>query len=472
MIFWATVLSFIVGLMYFMMYPRSDKIDTIDKPASEALIANFVSQHQAARDYIREILLSTSKMTGAPHESNETEAQKKLFILPSSFEDFIPDIQLLETAYNLNPESHCSSDNNCGGYVSILACLTRKDKTNPDGTRITGELIDCIKEPAKVKYVMTYGYVPETDINLFKNKNLLWEEAVLRRTSGSPDCGFLYQTNPSIGVAGEFKINTSQNLTRKIPQAISDALHNTIQGAAQDPVDQSKKWLLFCISPVHDPYVTEGLILHYDSIINSLSPQLHHEKEASEWPNLTRDSDNFALIDGNSKKWNPYNDTALFFDGTKIVNTQLDQTNFGNYFTISYVVKYNSSSNSYGTFGSESDIPRLIGGLYNGKTLTFGIKGYGDTLSVPVQTNKIVQITYTVDQQSHAIYVNGVLKARANFPIFTHLSSANFLIGQSPLDSSHRMEGNLYNFKVYERVLRQEEILHNLKTDKKRFNFK
>lgn len=472
MIFWATVLSFIVGLMYFMMYPRSDKIDTIDKPASEALIANFVSQHQAARDYVREILIAISKASGAPHDSAATESQKKLFILPSSFEDFIPGIQLLETAYKLNPESYCSSSGTCGGYVSVLACLSRKDRTDSNGIRLTGKLVDCTTEDAKVKYIMTYGYVPDTDINLFKNKNLLWEQAVLRRTSGSPDCGFIYQTNANIGVTGEFKINTSQSLTRKIPQAVSDALYSFIQKSIQDPVDKSKKWLLFCISPANNPYVTEGLVLHYDSMINALSPQLHHAKETTEWPNLTKGAGDSATISGGSTEWNPYEQTALLFDGSRIVNTQIDQADFGNYFTISYVVKYDNASSPYGTFGGGTSTPRLIGGIYDGSTLTFGVKGQGDTLSVTVPPNQTVQITYTVDQQNHAVYVNGELKASAEFPIFTHLSSAQFLIGQSPADTYNLMQGNIYNFKVYNRVLKQDEILRNLKTDKKRFNFK
>lgn len=471
MIFWATVLSFIVGLMYFMMYPRSDKIDTVDRPASEAFVANFVSQHQAARQYAREILLALSKVSGSTHESTDTEAQKKLFILPVFFEDFIPNIQLTETAYKLDPSAYCPAGSSCGGYTSVLACLDRKDGFYSDGTRITGKLVDCVTSPAKIRYIMTYGYVPEADINVFKNKNILWESAILRRTSGSPDCGFVYQTNPNIGVAGEFRISNSQKITRKIPQAVSDALAQIIQRAPQDTHSDSKKWMMFCLSPANEPYVTNGLVLHYDSFMNALSPTLHHSKETTEWANLVDGSNNFAQISGGPKEWNPYRESSLFFDGSRSVNTQIDQSTFGNFFTISYVARYDTPSGSYGTFGGGTTEPRLMGGIFNGSNLLFGIKGKSDTLSVPIKPFETIQVTYSVDQQNHSVYINGELKANSKFPIFTRLSPASFIIGQSPADTFTKMQGNIYNFKVYDRVLNQAEIEKNFKTDRKRFNF-
>ena len=62
MLFWVTVISFLVGIMTFMIYPREDQIETVHLPASEAYIAGFVTQHQAAKDYLREGLVALQRL--------------------------------------------------------------------------------------------------------------------------------------------------------------------------------------------------------------------------------------------------------------------------------------------------------------------------------------------------------------------------------------------------------------------------
>ena len=49
MIFWTTVLTFMIGLMITMLFPRSDRVDIEELPVSESFVASFAAQHQFAR---------------------------------------------------------------------------------------------------------------------------------------------------------------------------------------------------------------------------------------------------------------------------------------------------------------------------------------------------------------------------------------------------------------------------------------
>ena len=71
MVFWGTVLAFVIGIMYYMMHPMEDKINTIYMPASEAYVSSFVAQHQAAKDAAREISVSLTNAAPLTKKQND-----------------------------------------------------------------------------------------------------------------------------------------------------------------------------------------------------------------------------------------------------------------------------------------------------------------------------------------------------------------------------------------------------------------
>lgn len=48
MFFWLTVLTFLAGLLMYSLHPRSDRMETLDKPRADALVVPFIAQHVAA----------------------------------------------------------------------------------------------------------------------------------------------------------------------------------------------------------------------------------------------------------------------------------------------------------------------------------------------------------------------------------------------------------------------------------------
>ncbi len=461
MIFWATVLAFIVGMMYYMMYPRSDTLDTIMKPASDIYINTFVTQHQAARDYSNAILPAISRIAPAPTTTATTD-KEKLFILPATMTNFMPPMQVDDS------KNSATVGENAGFYTSLIACMNHKDRLKDNGEMDYGTLLNCTDSYALTKYVITYGEVPDIESNLFKNKNtnrlMQWEKAILRRTSGSPDCGYLSKMN---GNAIDYYINTSQSLTRKLPRAVTTALQTDFDSASTD--------LLFCLTPLNNPYVTDGLILHYDAILNGGNT---HILQTDTWVNLANNTFNAKIENpsGSVNQWNvaDKDNIPLFFNGSRELDTTYDVMQLGNYFTISFVIKYvgiNSGENVI-TFGTGATDTTLLGGLYNGTNIRIGFKNTSYELLAPIPLNKITQITYTVDQTKHVLYVDGVQKAQGDYPpFFTTLSSGNLYIGSDMFGGYNKLKGRMYNFKVYNRPLWQDEISKNLKTDKKRFNF-
>lgn len=410
MLFWVTVISFLVGIMTFMIYPREDQIETVHLPASEAYIAGFVTQHQAAKDYLREGLVALQRLPD--YATDEAQSGAVLSLSgegdngESPLVEFLLPTQSIMTTKNFQPTSN-------DGFVSVLGCFSRPER-KVSGNYVSAGLQPCTASSAQTKYVFTYGPLPDFfDDPYMRNKTLLWEAAILRRTHGSPDCGFLQknqvrvldESTGKVKVEDAYFVNNSSHLTRKIPSKFAEFLGSYIGQTMNDCsgyashgrvggdriiVDGCSAPLLFCMTPANDPYPQAELIINYDSKINTGEPGNHAEslndlpQESGNpiWTNLGRGTGGSTIQNGQistsgSASWHDTDECSCeSLKGTncselestdavnecytckqvcinpsltidgRVIDTGIKPKEFGNSFTISFLAKLDNESTS------------------------------------------------------------------------------------------------------------------------------
>lgn len=506
MIFWATVLSFLIGIMTYMYYPRTDQVQTVHLPSSEAYIATFVAQHQAAKDYLREALIALKTL---PNHIGGSVSDDSVLILSGEdrnsavdgttgkkpetpLVNFLPQIQSISTTNNLHPTVN-------DGFVSVLACFNHPERKymKNEGEKQTvayfeNQLTPCLDKAAQTKYVLTYGPLPDySDAPYMRNKILVWEAAILKRTHGSPDCGFLQREG------NRYFINTSARLTRTVPNAFMNLLKDYID---EDPAshriftvnDEALAPLLFCMTPANDPYPRSGMLVNFDSIVNQ-GEAGHHVSHImalskQEWVNLAINDDpelpvsaEIIGVGEGSDAWHVLPegvnndhfenlDKGLTFQAPRSVNTNIPQNKLGNTFTISFRALFREGT--YGIFEAENcqpsvGYPCLISQYENG-TLSITLKESdtrSSTVSGAVSSDTITQIDYVVNATGHKLFINGKVVSDIVFSAENATTKISDLNGLSETSSSggkpkivlgkngtsDYMSGTLYNFLVYNR---------------------
>ncbi len=529
MIFWATVISFMIGIMTFMLYPREDQIKTVHLPASEAYIASFVTQHQAAKDYLREGLVALQKLP--EHATNSDENDSILALsgeasggtgIESPLINFLTPSQSIMTTSKFQPE--VSAENN-GGFVSVLGCFTRPER-KIENTYVESDLRECVSDTAQTKYVFTYGPLPYFDNDLYmRNKTLLWEAAILKRTHGSPDCGFLEKDvkrkafdkdgNAIMIGTDQYFVNNSSRLTRKVPSKFAAFLDKNAYLTTMEecdktggrPSDKNRddknrivlssdcSPVLFCMTPANDPYPQTGLIINYDSKINTgeagfhavKTEDLNTEGSDSIWTNLgrgiTHASTGAVIAKGDGKikfsgsssdNWHDVRPDSTYSCGqdclalnnpkdilacdaynlecsnpsftmdNRTIDTGIKPEQFGNSFTISFLAKLNveNASSQYAVFGTEVSCTPAAGRpclrawvAQSGSQpqITFELKE-SDTKVSQVSANLSStksQFDYIVSPGGHKLYVDGSLIHQDSFGIDKAISEIAGLNGDN-----------------------------------------
>ena len=492
MVFWSTVLAFIIGIMTYIIYPREDQISTVHMPASEAYISGFVAQHQAAKDYLREALIGLNKLSG---KVSATHSEGAILVLSgekdgeeTSLVNFMPMTQTVSTSSDLKPKS---------GFTSVLGCFTHPERKYVSGGGSSGYMVSslqsCTSETAQTKYVFTYGPLPdEADMPYMRNKILLWEAAILRRTHGSPDCGFLQEKN------GRYYVNNSSHLTRTIPTKFVEQLSDYISVGDNKRVlveDENGYAvpLLFCMTPANDPYPRAGLVANYDSIMNTGEAGVHAvtiTENDNKWINLGNGvhGETFvdAVVEGDGNWYVP--DTALCeenpnhlfcthdkgfsFNNNRFVKTGIKQKSFGSSFTISMMGRFDGKNGVYGVFGTEYTCTPTAGNPcltaeYDSNNNIFRVKltalgGKVSVLAYPVQADTITQIDYIVNPGGHKLFIDGkhvkgdsFSSSNTSCTICTEISGLaenEFVIGRNA-EWANRWKGVMYNFLLYKKTL-------------------
>ena len=490
MIFWTTVLTFLIGLMTAMLFPRSDRINVEEIPISESYVASFVAQHQFARDYADQISFTLPYINPSVGEDKPSDKAQYIHIFKDEFDDinigYMPEIMPDDVSRNTFPKD--------GSYTSAIVCMDGLDKkvsTGASETYVYGDVVSCQTQAQTFKYVLTYGALfPSIGIqhNLFKSRidtssssdtyrnHILWEKALAKRTKGDPDCGF-------VGIEENLPYIFSANgKKRKIPYNLYKVFEDNDYFPGENTYDYQP---IFCITPVNSPYVTDGLIYHFDATMNAQAENgapLHKETK-TEWLNII--SQQPTTISGgiSNAKWNPNNEMPLAM--MKDVSLQIPiegSTKITNEFTLSFVAQFDVYESIIDTqsplFSTNNGSFPYIIAKYKSGDLTITIYKEGNIeLSELKATipHSITAISYVLGPKFHHLFINGNLAATKTFPgneFLPPLNATTLMISESPRDmGGNKINADMYNIKIYNRVLNQDEIRHNLKTEKKRYKF-
>lgn len=509
MVFWATVLSFIVGIMLALIYPRSDKHLVENVPLAESVVSAFVAQHQSARDYANAISLalpyietSTGIDVGNLNKNKyDLDIAQHIHVFQQDFnQEFLPTIAPIDghmaPSYNLLPSPDKKRDGETGdayGYTSALICLDKVD--DPTQTTINdattksweyGNIISCKTTRANTfKYVLTYGllYKNENDEDsnssvAFRNKRLLWEKALTNRIKNTADCGFIDADEGTSD--GEPRIITINGEGRKIPKAIYNFYENYIE-------DNADLQPLFCITPVKTPYITDGLLYHFDSSISHIdaSKILSHRPTKTGWTNIVNQQD-IGFLGDSAASWHPDDLQPLGLRGDHSLSISIDngvgENALKNTFTISFIIKFirtdkDTLIDEMPLLGSTESLPLKINASYDpsSRQLTFGLTENTNKIGSFSETigDGITAITYIVTPKKHFLYVNGELKKHGSYNNDRWLLSlgiATLTVG-GDVSTTTKLSADIYNIKIYNRALNEKEINYNYNTDRKRFNF-
>lgn len=250
-------------------------------------------------------------------------------------------------------------------------------------------------------------------------------------------------------------------------------------------------------------YIKSGLILSYDAINNLGNTHLNTSKvwEDLSFKNNDGDLKNFVVNDTNSG----FRETSLKFDG---VDDTLDtglpgSTTFtaDSDFTISVMFDFNTVT-AIGTWDSngEGDIGIILGcAYYSGYGISWRTPIQGDTSTVEitsflrvasnrsrvvkniVATDKKCCFTqvYSKSKNKHELYYNGVLvgstTAATNDVWLDGNQLGNIGINKDQIYSgsaaSTFADMNVYNARIYNRALSQDEVQINYDLDRTRYGY-
>ena len=221
-------------------------------------------------------------------------------------------------------------------------------------------------------------------------------------------------------------------------------------------------------------YVTDGLLLHFDGIQNTLEG---HDANATVWEDLTQSGYNGILKNGPT-----WRDSYLKFDGSDDwVN--INEINLDN-LTIEAVVEYSFSSATaereiavnYQNGGYGLSISNYSPSSYNRNCFVINVSGYGysavasDNLFLP---SVLYSLSGSYDGNVLNLFENNTKYSVEKVGTVTKTTkNTNFVLGGDP--SGEGIAGNytalkLYSLRIYDRALTDEEVQQNYIVDNERF---
>jgi hypothetical protein len=219
--------------------------------------------------------------------------------------------------------------------------------------------------------------------------------------------------------------------------------------------------------------VTNGLVLYLDAA-NSIS----YVSGSTIWRDISGNNNNGTLTNGPT--FNSNNVGSIVFDG---VNDRIDLPNatslWTSNFTINFYIKSNLLGNQFifsnGSYGSAATNIWFNGGALNQfsvhlrRTDGTGAVGYIFTLPALYNILGYYSIVYNVGDNTLKLHQNSSLVESKNTSLVDPSWMPNgWRIGNS--DGWTSVNGNIYNFSIYNRALSQQEITQNYNATKSRFN--
>lgn len=257
MLFWSFVLSFVMAILFYAYYPRTDQITIVEKPQAESAVMAFVNSHQAAKKMIYN-LVDDYDINGKrvnPIYINEMKKADMNNIEASNVHSAIFEDQTIpiDKLGHIKPGLIMDVNRGIKGYRfdgihSAVACI--KTDVDVEGTVTKKLTFECEKGITE-DYVITYSDHPSWWDDTTKSRQL-WRSALLKRSRFSNECGVLYprsggQAGNISGVVrydptSRYVLDNSQRFVLSIPKEITGALDVLEGGNMSD--------YLFCITPV------------------------------------------------------------------------------------------------------------------------------------------------------------------------------------------------------------------------------
>jgi hypothetical protein len=218
--------------------------------------------------------------------------------------------------------------------------------------------------------------------------------------------------------------------------------------------------------------ITDGLVLYLDAA-NTRS----YVSGSTTWNDISRGGNNGTLTNGPT--FNSGNGGSIVFDG---VNDRIDLLNatslWTSNFTINFYIKSNLLGNQFifsnGSYGSAATNIWFGGGALNQfnvhlrRTDGTGAIGYNFTLPALYNILGYYSIVYNVGDNTLKLHQNSSLVENKNTSLVDPSWMPNgWRIGNS--DGWTSVNGDIYNFSIYNRALSQQEITQNYNATKTRF---
>ncbi len=218
--------------------------------------------------------------------------------------------------------------------------------------------------------------------------------------------------------------------------------------------------------------VTSGLVLELDAgNIKS------YQSGSTTWYDKSGNAYNGTLVNGPT--FNTGSLGNIVFDGT---NDRVDLLNatslWTSNFSINFYIKSNILGNQFifsnGSYGSAATNIWFGGGALDNfnihlrRTDGTGAQGYNYTLPTPYNILSYYSVIYNTGDNTLKLYQNSRLVESKNTSLVNPSWMPNgWRIGSS--DGWPSLNGNIYNFLVYNRALSADEILQNYNATKGRF---
>ena len=242
-------------------------------------------------------------------------------------------------------------------------------------------------------------------------------------------------------------------------------------------------------------YVQNNLLVHYDAIRNTNNG---HDYLTTTWEDISGNKNatlkNFTSVD----TW--YNN-SLNFSGKNYNSTNSEHVDFNlndssDEFTITLYTKQGKlAENDYASrlfHSQKKDLssmfrvyPKYNSGVYtiylefaikeNEEYVATFIQAYPDNYAI--KNDEVYNLTITCSNSDYEIYKNGSLVKSINISGYNEISnlkcsdvlSSKIILGNAE-NLLRAYKGEIYNFKIYNKVLTDEQIKQNYEVDKLRYN--
>lgn len=243
-------------------------------------------------------------------------------------------------------------------------------------------------------------------------------------------------------------------------------------------------------------YVKDNLLVHYDAIRNTNSG---HDYLTTTWEDISENKNNATLKNFTSvDTW--YNN-SLNFSGKNYNSTNSEHVDFNlndslDEFTITLYTKQGKlAENDYAPrlfHSQKKDLssmfriyPQYKSGVYimylefaikeNEEYVATFIQAYPDNYAI--KNDEVYNLTITCSNSDYEIYKNGSLVKSINISGYNEISnlkcsdvlSSKIILGNAE-NLLRAYKGEIYNFKIYNKVLTDEQIKQNYEVDKLRYN--